>query len=322
MNCPFMNQPKHTHMKNTYRYTTIVGLSSVICCGLASANESIIQAPEQGLFSGILGHFGAASGLNAIREVDGGGKDEDSISFTTLDGSITLPVASKWLVTLDAIARYDDFNSSSDFGNESPEWEYTLGSHLLYQFTPETRAGLLFGYGDTRNNSASAHESYDTWLLGAEVQHFVTDDLMVYAQVGTAFKGRDGSDSDEGFNDGFFARAGSIYFFSDRSSINFDMEAAGCQNYIDSSDPGRFFGFTVSYQQQVLEDMPLYLSAFGRYDHISSNDESDNVEEWQLGVGLRYYFGAGSQKDANRKGASIGMPRLATRASAWTEYID
>jgi hypothetical protein len=309
-------------MKQTYRHKTIVGLSSLICCGFSYSNEQIIQAPEQSIFSGILGHFGAASGLNAIREVNTGGQDQDSISFTTLEGSITLPVASKWLVSLDAIFRYDDFSSSSDFDNENPEWEYTLGSHLLYQFTPDTRAGLILGYGDTRNNGATSSESYDTWLVGGEIQHFVTDDLMVYAQLGTAFKGRDGQDSDEGFNDGFFARAGSVYFFNDRSSINFDIEAAGCQNYIDSTDPGRFFGFTLSYQQQVLDDTPLYFSAFGRYDHINSTDEGNSVDEWQVGIGFRYYFGAGSQKDANRKGASIGMPRLATRASAWTEYMD
>jgi hypothetical protein len=68
--------------------------------------------------------------------------------------------------------------------------------------------------------------------------------------------------------------------------------------------------------------MPLFFTCFGRYDYINSTDEGDSLNEMQVGIGLRYYFGADSPRGAARKGLSIGMPRLPTRASAWTEYID
>jgi len=63
-----------------------------------------------------------------------------------------------------------------------------------------------------------------------------------------------------------------------------------------------------------MEDTPLYANYFARYDYLSATDEGDNIDEVQFGVGLQYAFGGGSNL--------ISSPRLPTRASAWTEWID
>lgn len=304
---------------------TIVGLASLMVAGAASAQNDakktiVTPAPE----SGIVGHLGVGMGLNNVTYVDGGGNDGGDVWFTTADASITVPFANVWTATLDGTVRYDDFQNEGDFDDdEDPESQYTLGLHVLYQLpNANTRVGMVFGYGDTESQDVPSDDEYNVFIYGVEAQHFLNDDLLVYGQVGLANKIRDGEEDNEGFNDGMFVRLGATYFLNKSSTINYDMELAGCKNYIDSSDPGTFFGATLSYQTQITESMPLYFNCFGRLDYISSNDEGDNLYEMQLGIGLKYYFGAGSQLEAARKAASIGVPRLPTRASAWTEYID
>ncbi|MFU8893313.1 MAG: hypothetical protein ACNA8L_06755, partial [Luteolibacter sp.] len=310
---------------NNYICPVIAGVATLLAGGTASAQSA--AESKQPLIShepsGIVGHLGIGNGLNFAREVDGGNNDSADVWFYTIDGSITVPFADSWLVSLGGYYRYDDFSSHSDFDdNEDPEWEYMLGLHLLKQFTPDTRAGVFVGYGDTRPQDGDRGDSYDVIMYGAEVHHFFTDNLMLYAQLGWGEKVRDGQDQSEGFKGGMFGRVGAMYFMSERSTVTLDVEAAGTRSYIDGDDPGRFFGFTANYQYQLWDSAPLYFNCFGRWDHISSTDEDDVIEEWQLGFGFKYIFGAGSQLNAARKGANIGLPRLPTRASAWTEYLD
>ena len=311
-------------MKKNHETTAAAGIVSLLAVGIASAGTVTETAPvEPSNESGIVGHIGLSTGMNFVRETQGSSPDEGDIWFGALDASITVPLGASWLAAFDGYARYDDFQSEDDFdSDEDPDWEYMLGGHFLMNVAPDTRAGLFFGYGDTRPQDGDSSDAYDVWMIGFEGHHFLTEDLMVYAQLGYGFKGRDGDDDDEGFNEGLIGRVGAAYFMSERSTINFDLEMSGVDNYIDSDDPGRFFGVTLNYQYQLSETLPLYFSCFGRYDHINSTDEGDHVDEWQVGIGIKYVFGAGSQRDATRKGASIGLPRLPTRASAYTEYID
>jgi len=309
-------------MKNVYQYTALLGLASLLPTSLYAGQTESIQSPAPDLTSGIVGHLGIFTGINSVREADSN-PDEGKVGFASLDGSITVPFADTWLVSLDAYARHDDFKKEEDFDDqEDPEREYMLGAHLLYQFTPDTRAGLLVGYGDTLAQDHDKDDAYNVWMIGGEVHHFYDENLMVYAQFGYAFKGRDGNDDGQGFTGGLFSRVGVTYFSGERSTLNLDIEMAETESYIDGNDPGFFFGASVNYQHQLMESMPLFFTCFGRYDHINSTDEGDSLNEMQVGIGLRYYFGADSPRGAARKGLSIGMPRLPTRASAWTEYID
>lgn len=117
-------------------------------------------------------------------------------------------------------------------------------------------------------------------------------------------------------------RSGLTYFMTDSNAINADFEFAGSRNYIDSSDPGRFYGFTLSQEFAVSQSMPLFAEYGVSYSHISGTDEGEQVDEWFLFAGIKYTFGQATVRDRWTNGLAIGSPRLPVRGSAWTEYID
>ena len=314
-----MCKPKLLRMKPKHCYSALAGIVSVFAAS-AYAGEVITQTTVTESPSGIVGHLGLSAGYNFAYE--GGDDEAASVSFGTIDGSITLPVFGQYLVVADAYWRTDDFESDDDFdADEDPESEYSLGVHFLRQITDNTRVGIFGGNGDSSTQGDPSSDSYDVWMYGIEAHHFLADNIMIFAQLGFADKGRDGEDDSEGFNNGLLGRFGVSYFPNNKSAITLEFEAAGTNNYIDSDDSGRFFGTTLSYQRLVMDGMPLYFTCFGRYDVYSTTD-SNSVDEFSVGVGLRYYFGAGSPQEAAHKGLSIGSPRLPTRGSAWTEFLD
>ena len=314
-------------MKTIRMSTASFGALFLIAAGIATAHpEHDSKSPIPISFEpSIVGHIGLDGGLNFAKEVDGNQNftDKASVPFSGLNLSITLPKRNNFLMTVDGDFRWDGFKNSGDFNDsEDPSWQYNVGFHVLKQLNEDSRAGVFVNYGDTKSQDEPAEEEYNLLMGGFEAHHFLYDDLMLYTQIGYGQKGRDGDQETEGFAGGLVSRWGATYFMSETSSFNVDLEFSTTYNYIDSSDPGRFFGTTLTYKTQPWEDSPMIMSLFGRMDHISSTDEGDSVEEWQLGFGMKYYYGAGSQMEAARKGASLGMPRLPTRASAWTEWID
>lgn len=311
-------------MKKQHRYLALAGIVSTftVCTAVGGTTQPTDSAPPASWSGspGIVGHLGLSAGLNSVTDDD---DDSADVWFGTVDGSITLPFYGPNLLVLDGYARYDDLSSDGDYDDdEDPEFEYSFGAHYLRQFTDDTRAGFFVSYGDTRAQDESAHDSYDVLMYGLEAHHFFSDQVMIFAQLGYGTKVRDAQSDDEGFDGGMIGRFGISYFPDQKSAFTLEFEAAGASDYIDGDDNGRFFGTTLSYQRQLTDDMPLYFTCFGRYDFIDATTEEDYVEEMQVGIGLRYYFGAGSPQEAARKGLSIGSPRLPVRASAYTEYLD
>jgi len=305
-------------MKQLHCYSALAAIISLFATS-ATAGEDIIQSTSSETTSGIVGHLGISNGMNFLDDDD---SNSASAWFGSIDGSITLPVFNQDLLIFDFYARFDNIANDDNFDdNEDPKYEFILGSHYLRQLDNDTRAGLFLGYGYTIPQDEDSSDAYDVMMVGLEGQKFLADNVMVYTQIGYGFKIKDGQSDDEGFNDGLLARAGASYFPSKLSSITLDFELAGTETYLDGDDAGRFFGTTLSYQRLITQDMPLFITCFGRYDFIDGTDDG-YVNEWQIGFGFRYYFGAESPQDAARKGLSIGMPRLPTRGSAWTEFLD
>lgn len=306
-------------MNKTFQYSALLGLASLLTTSLSAGQEESIQTPAPDRTSGIVGHLGISNGMNFLSEDNGESARE---WFGSLDGSITLPAFQADLLIFDIYARFDNIGRDDDFdSNEDPKYEGILGLHYLRQVRENTRAGFFASYGYTIPQDEDSSDAYDVLTVGLEAQHFLSDNTMVYSQLGWGEKIKDGQDDDEAFNGGLVARVGASYFPDNVSSITLDFEAAGTNNYVDNDDAGVFLGATLSYQRPVAETIPLYFTCFGRYDLIDGTDDG-NVDEWQLGVGFRYYFGADSPRDAARKGISIGTPRLPTRGSAWTEFLD
>ena len=311
-------------MKTKKVSTASFGTLFLIAAGIATAHpehDSESSSPIS-FEPSIVGHISLEGGLNNVIEADGSPNDQATIPFSGLNASITLPTSNNFLMTVDGDIRWDEFSNADVFDDdEDPEWQFNVGLHVLKQFNDDSRSGAFFAYGDTKSQDQPREDEYNVLMGGLEVHHFLYDGLMVYTQLGYGQKVRDGASEEEGFSGGIVARSGATYFMSETSTINVDIEFANTYSYIDDNDPGRFFGATLAYEKQWV-DSPIFMSLFGRMDHYSSTDEGDDIDEWQLGVGMKYYFGAGSQVEAARKGASIGTPRLPTRASAWTEYMD
>ena len=314
-------------MKQAYQYSALLGIVSLLTTGLQAGDETVQAkssnpSSDWANSSGIVGHFGLSTGANFLRGGDGV-ENSARVGFGVIDGSITIPVFQKDLLTLDAYARKDKFESDSDFDSaEGPKSEFSLGAHYLRQITEDTRAGFFAAYSDTRPQDGDKSDAYNLLIYGLEAHHFLSDDLMLYGQFGSGFKLREGAEDENGFDNGIFVRAGASYFPDKISSITLDVELAYTGEYIDGDAAGHFYGTTLSYQRLITDDMPLYFTCFGRYDVFESPDDDAFMDEFQVGIGFRYYFGAESPQGAARKGLSIGTPRLPTRASAWTQALD
>jgi hypothetical protein len=273
----------------------------------------------QGLSDGV-GEIGLSFGLNSVEELFG---DEANVGFAEIAGSYSFKVGARLLLGFDANFRVDDLASDPDFADdENPESRYNLGAHALWDIGADTRLGGFLAYGDTRMQDEPSANNYDYWLVGVEARHFFNDDLMGYAQIGVGDKGRDGDDVGEGFNDGRVARLGATYFLKDHSAFTLDLEYAEADPYIDGDDKGEFFAATLSGETRLATAAPLMATYYIRHSDIDATTEDDAVEELEVGLGIKYVFGAGSPREAARVGRSIGVPHLPGRASAWTEYLD
>jgi hypothetical protein len=284
---------------------------------IAVAIPSLSSA--QGLSGGV-GEIGLTFGHNSLDE---DGFDRANVGFGEFSGSYSFKAGPRLLLGFDANFRFDDLASDPDFDDEeSPETQYNLGAHALWETGPDTRLGGFLAYGDTRMRDEPLSDNYDYWLAGVEARHFFSDDLMGYAQVGVGDKGRVGDDEGEGFNDGKVVRVGATYFLKEHSAFTLDLEYATADPYIDGDDKGEFFAATLSGETRLATAAPLMATYYIRHADIDATTENDFVKELQVGLGVKFVFGAGSSREAARAGRSIGIPHLPGRASAWTEFLD
>lgn len=282
---------------------------------LVAATPALAEGP-----SDAVGDVGLTFGYTSVDDGEGA---EAGVGFAAVDGSFSFQVAPGILLGFDANARLDDLGSDPNFNDsEDPKAQYAIGVHALWDMGSDTRLGGFLAYGDTVSQDQSTGDEFDYYLVGLEAQHFVTNDILGYAQVGLGGKVRDGDDDEEGFLDGKALRIGATYFAGENSAFTLDLEFGSASPYIDGDDDGVFFGATVSGETRLPTAAPLSATYFLRYDQIDATTEDDEIAELQVGVGLRFLFGATSPREAARAGRSIGTPYLPSRASAWTEFID
>lgn len=182
---------------------------------------------------------------------------------------------------------------------------------------------MFAGYGDTTPRDGDKADAYDVMMYGVEGLFFPADNVMAYGQFAFGDKVRAGDEASEGFVKGNILRFGAIWFRTDDNSFTVDVEAAAATNYIDRDDPGVFVGITFSGESRLgYDSLPVALTYFARYDFLTSTDEGDAIQEISVGAGLKILLGNKTKRERFRAGASIGTPRLPTRASAWTEWMD
>lgn len=297
--------------------------SAVAGASLLSATTAHANAPREFWF----GQLGLALGINDATEADKGGSNDAATVFFIQPEASGGYRTGDWMFALQGNYRYDDFGSSDNTDglsdDEDPEKQWTFTAHVLHDLDSKTRVGGFFQYGDTLPQDGDGDDAYDLYLIGAQAQTFLADNVVVFGQVALGDKNRDGGEATEGFNGGYVMRAGLGHFLSERTTLVFDTEFAGSRNYIDSNDPGRFFGVALSGETLYSDEAPLYVTYGVHYTHISSTDEGDNMDEIAASIGVAYRFGDSTTGRAQfTDGIGIGAPRLPTRASAFTEWVD
>lgn len=268
-------------------------------------------------------YLGAYYAQNYVEETDvSSSAGSHNASETRFDSGLSLALKGNTAI-FSGSYRNTHLSSDEDFdSNEDPNWQYGIGLQLLRDLDNDTKLGFLVSYNDTISQDEDRSDEYDVLLVGLEFQKFLDENIFVGVQVGIGDKLREGDDNLEGFNNGLFGRFVGSYFITEHSLLTVDFELAGCENYVDQSDPGRFFGVGLNYQHQFKDDLPLTLIVYGEFEHYSSTDEGEQIDEVIFGIGFRYSFGAKSPYALTRSGASLGLPKLPGRAIAWTEWMD
>jgi len=212
-------------------------------------------------------------GLSAAHtEVDLGPFSGDGEAYT-LDGSVALPTASNWTVTLGAAAVTADDGANND--------TTASGDIALTYAGSDWRAGGFVGAGESFGETL--------WAVGGVAQKHIGDVTL----VGTAGYGKiDDIDADL-----WGARGDVRYFVSDTFRINGGVgvariDAGGADADLWTIGAGAEYQFAGTSW-----------SVFGGVDHAEADDldlSADTVK-----IGLRFGFG-GDLKARDRSGADLG----------------
>ncbi len=301
-------------------------LLSVSLLTVFSAHAAAADATySAGLLNSDVGHISVVGGLDAVRDVEDGQDNDADVGFLEIDASYTFAATDSVSLVLDGNVRKDFFEdsrfelSAGPVQVESLDWQFMVGGHLLYNVGTVSRIGLLSGFGDSAN---AEDEGYSVMLFGLEGQTFLTDDVLLYAQAGWGDMVA-GDSSNEGFQNGVFGRIGATFFLADHTALNLDLEHSRVSEYIDGDDAGRFSQVTLGGETVLPFDGAalslLYHAGFSNFD---TTTEGDDLNEYEIGIGLKLAFGASTPREAARAGVSIGLPELPIRASHLTETLD
>ena len=270
------------------------------------------------------GSAGLQIGGNKAVEYDRSSREITTVGAAVLNGRFAYETAGAMTYAGDFFLRYDDFanGTEGDFNSdEDPETRGQFGLQALYDLTDATRAGVFIGYANQRSQRDNVSDDYDTWLVGLTGQVDLSENFLGYGQVGYG-DNTQGDDNGEGFVEGSLARAGLVYFVSDATIVNVDMQFAGTPTYIDNDAPGVFNSFELSSETQIVDSLPISAEFGVRRSVINSTDEGDHLSEIEAFVGVTYNFGGKSVAAKWRDGVAYGTPDLPARASAWTEWAD
>ncbi|WP_300514001.1 hypothetical protein [Aliiroseovarius sp.] len=272
----------------------------------------------------VVGSVGGDLGFNFVREADSPGSlDRADVASARLAADAAWQLGNAFLLGVGADLRWDDFSSTSDFDDdEDPDWQGQLAIHALRQLGDGSRAGVFATAGEAQSQGGAADETYGVWLVGVEGQTLLSDNVLVFGQLGGGDVLADGDGETEGFTGGYVARAGGVWFASDRTAVMASVEHSGTDKYIDSNDPGRFWDVTIAGETRLSTDKPLLATYGMSYTFIDSTDEGDNHGETRLFAGIKFLFGADSPRERWVNGIALGTPVTPLRASAWTEYVD
>jgi hypothetical protein len=296
--------------------------SAVAAVALMIASQACAEAPASAPSQSLLlsGSADIQGGWRHLKEDD----DDVSDSHGTYGGSARLNVPFSTffrsritdMMSVQLDGQTEAYNESTGEGTPSSNTAY--GAHLSIR-DPQY---WLLGIFASRN---SPHPVQPTakghWVEGIEGQAY-WNDFTLYGQYGHANIRSETYDAIEGFSAGWFWRGAARYFIQDNTMVQADLSWGRTSKYIDSDDDGRIWNWSLSGASHLPVNMPLYSTLEYRGGKYDSTTEGDIGRDHAFLAGLSFRFGANSLKENDRRGATLDLPMLPTRAASWAESLD
>ncbi len=270
-----------------------------------NAADVAAPAPEDLLLAGIV------QGEVGYRWASGEDVDDEEMIAIFGSGRLSVPLGS-------AFSIQGDLNGENYFTSEDdddPELAYAAGLHLSLR-NPEI--GLVGLFGAAGEGDVSDSNNPDTGILGGIEAQFYLSDLTLYAQAGLADVE---IDSQEGFLDGWFVRGVARYFIDPDFQLSGEVAYGEADEFTDDGNPGQGVNWEISARHRLME-LPIYGLIAYRGGHYSDDDGGKEAEDHAVSVGFEMAFGADTLQDNDRRGATLDIPMLPFRASAYGETLD
>jgi hypothetical protein len=296
------------------------GAVAVFAMMIASHVYAATPAPAASqslLFSGSADIQG---GWRHLKEDD----DDVSDSHGTFGGSlrVNVPFSTVFrspitdMMSLQLDGQSERYNEST--GEGTPTSNSAAGAHLSVRDPQYWLLGIFASINSPHpvQPTAKGH-----WVEGIEGQAY-WDDFTLYGQYGHAHIRSETYDAIEGFTAGWFWRGAARYFINDDTQVQAELSWGRTSRYIDSDDDGRIWNWGLSGATHLPINMPFYGTLEYRGGKYDSTTEGDIGRDHAFLAGLSFRFGANSLKENDRRGATLDLPMLPTRAASWAESLD
>lgn len=303
----------------TNKFTKHLALSTALLGMMVGGAWAADPEPmtDELLFAAI---FGLSIGAHDINGTEG---DPDITEGTELtfagQGAVSIPFGDMFSAQLDVQTEFYDHAGDEDNAQSAS----MIGGHLSLRDPGMGLIGLFAGAGLGTNEDSSGGGKGLGFLGGVEAQAYLGN-FTLYGQVGYAdFVVDDSSPDDEGFTDGWFAAAEARYFIHEDFMIHANVAYGETESYTDGEDAGEIWNWGAGAKLRLSDSMPIY----GTLDYrggiyTDAENNTEEVTEHAVLVGLAFAFGAPSLMENDRRGATLSTPMLPARAAAYTEAVD
>jgi hypothetical protein len=299
---------------------------------LLAAGSAVAESDSELLYSGNMElSAGWANLVGGSGDTDA---DDHDYGLIAGAGRASIPVGTNTSIQLDIgglsnfTARRDS-DGGDDFGNGDGDSQYHNnfhgGVHFSYRDTESYAAGVFGQFGSSEGGD---DEDATYWAMGAEGQKYL-ENTTLYGQVGH-FQADDGDERDV-MTDAWFLRGVVRHFLDEKSMVSVELAYAdGEENHLDDGDLREdydAFSWGARYERMFSQNpMAWFVEYRGteiKETHHGSNESNDdNGTEHVVSVGVKMYFGVGSLKENDRRGATFDQPDIGRWTGMTIDALD
>ena len=272
------------------------------------------------IFAGTLGGAVGAHYATAAGDDSDGVDVMDGTAFTIAgQGAVSIPLGEMLALQLDGA---NEFYTRSSDDEDDADSAGVFGAHLSLRDPGLGLIGILGGVG-LGSSIDDSHKGQLGWFVGGEGQMYFGNLTLYAQVGYADFQVDDDTPDGEGFVEAWFAGGEARYFITDDMMLNANVSYGATDSYVDGEDQGDAWNWGVGGAMRLTDSMPIYATADYRGGRYYADDGGEEiVQEQAFLVGLSFLFGAPSLLENDRRGATLSSPMLPARAAAWTEALD